>query len=702
MAADRCVFVRLLNPLVAAAITVAFAVTAAYYIKGSTFALADSAESRLVAADQEPQNWLTHGRTYSEQRFSPLTRVNATNAKDLGLAWYHDLGTGRGQEATPLEVDGVIYVSTAWSMVKAFDARDGATLWTFDPQVPRERLAQACCDAVNRGLAFANGAVFVATLDGRLIAIDTKSGKPIWSVVTFDRSQPYSSTGAPRVVKGLVMIGNAGADLGVRGYISAYDAATGKMVWRFYTVPGDPSKPVENPILAKAMKTWKGDLWWKRGGGGTVWDAIAYDPILDLLYVGTGNGGPWNQQERSPGGGDNLFLASIVALRPETGEYVWHYQVNPGDDWDYTATQPFILATLELGGRQRNVIMQAPKNGFFYVLDRQTGELLSAKNFVPTNWADHIDMTTGRPVENPAARYDRTGKPFLGWPSTRGAHSWMPMSYSPVTGLVYIPTQETSQVFDVVRGYRHNDVGWNTATLMAGGDYSLAPPHKAYLLAWDPVTQKERWRIPYSRSAGGVLTTAGDLLVQGEADGHFNVYRADTGERLWRTDAQSMPMAGPIAYEVGGEQYIAVMAGCGGDFSDVCGLVNRDGRIPILDRLLVYKLGGTAELPPKPSPSLPPIAAPTAAVPPDKVAQGHELYDSYCLACHGDRAVSTGLNPDLRYSYYLSQDRLFNNVVLGGALKAQGMISFAAVLSQQDAAAIRGYLVSRAQAVHRQ
>jgi PQQ-dependent dehydrogenase (methanol/ethanol family) len=693
---------RMLNPLVAAAITVAFAVTAAYYIKGSTFALADSAESRLVAADREPQNWLTHGRTYSEQRFSPLTRINATNSKNLGLAWYHDLGTGRGQEATPLEVDGVIYVSTAWSIVKAFDARDGATLWTFDPQVPRARLAQACCDAVNRGLAFANGAVFIATLDGRLIAIDTKSGKPIWSVITFDRSQPYSSTGAPRVVKGLVIIGNAGADLGVRGYVSAYDAATGKMVWRFYTVQGDPAKPVENPILAKAMKTWKGDLWWKRGGGGTVWDAIAYDPILDLLYVGTGNGGPWNQQERSPDGGDNLFLASIVALRPETGEYVWHYQVNPGDDWDYTATQPFILATLEIGGRQRNVIMQAPKNGFFYVLDRQTGELLSAKNFVPTNWADRIDMTTGRPVENPAARYDRTGKPFLGWPSTRGAHSWMPMSYSPVTGLVYIPTQETSQVFDVVRGYRHSDVGWNTATLLTGGDYSLAPPHKAYLLAWDPVTQKERWRIPYNRSAGGVLTTAGNLLVQGEADGHFNVYRADTGERLWRTDAQSMPMAGPITYEVGREQYIAVMAGCGGDFSDVCGLVNQDGRIPILDRLLVYKLRGTAELPPKPSPSLPPIEAPTAAVPPDKVAQGHEFYDSYCLVCHGNRAVSTGLNPDLRYSYYLSQDRLFSDVVLGGTLKEKGMISFAAVLSPLEASAIRSYLVSRAQVVRKQ
>jgi quinohemoprotein ethanol dehydrogenase len=376
--------------------------------------------------------------------------------------------------------------------------------------------------------------------------------------------------------------------------------------------------------------------------------------------------------------------------------------VNPGDDWDFTATQPFILATLEIGGRQRNVIMQAPKNGFFYVLDRQTGELLSAKNFVPTNWADHIDMTTGRPVENAAARYDQTGKPFLGWPSTRGAHSWMPMSYSPLTGLVYIPTQETAQVFDMVRGYRPSNVGWNTATLMTGGDYSLAPPHKAYLLAWDPVTQKERWRIPYNRPAGGVLTTAGNLLFQGEADGHFNAYRADTGERLWRTDAQSMPMAGPITYEVGGEQYIAVMAGCGGDFSDVCGLVNQDGRIPILDRLLVYKLGGTAALPPKPPPSLSPIVAPTAAVSPDKIAQGQELYNSYCLACHGDRAVSTGLNPDLRYSWYLSQDKPFNDVVLGGNLKEKGMISFAAVLNQQEASAIRGYLISRAQAVHRQ
>jgi quinohemoprotein ethanol dehydrogenase len=351
---------------------------------------------------------------------------------------------------------------------------------------------------------------------------------------------------------------------------------------------------------------------------------------------------------------------------------------------------------LQINGRQRKVLMQAPKDGFFYVLDRQTGELLSASNYVPTNWADHIDMATGRPVENPAARYDQTGKPFLGWPSTRGGHSWMPMSYSPLTGLVYIPTQETSQVFEAVKSYRHADVGWNTAAVMTGGKMTGAPPSRAYLLAWDPIAQKERWRIPYSRSAGGVLTTAGNLLFQGEADGHFNIYRADTGERLWRTDAQSMPMAGPMTYEVAGEQYVAVMAGCGGDFSDVCGLVNQDGLTPILDRLLVYKLGGTATLPAKPLPVQLALVSATTTTPAETSEHGHQLYDSYCVACHGEDGVSSGLNPDLRHSYYVSKSSLFNKVVLDGALKGGGMISFAEVLKPADADAIRSYIIQSA------
>ena len=336
--------------------------------------------ARLTAADKEAGNWMSYGRTYDEQRFSPLQQVTAGNVAQLGLAWHYDLdAVHRAQESTPLVIDGVMYVTTAWSKVVALDARTGKELWRYDPKVPGEWGVNACCDVVNRGVAAWKGKLYLGTLDGRLVALDAATGKPAWEVLTVDRAYRYTITGAPRVIKDKVIIGNGGAEFGVRGYVSAYDADTGKLVWRFYTVPGDPTKPFESPALEKAAKTWNGQ-WWKEGGGGTVWDSVAYDPKLDLLYIGTGNGAPWNRASRSPGGGDNLYLSSIMALKADTGEYVWHYQTTPGETWDFTATQHLILADITIDGRARQVIMQAPKNGFFYVLDRATGELISANN----------------------------------------------------------------------------------------------------------------------------------------------------------------------------------------------------------------------------------------------------------------------------------------------------------------------------------
>jgi quinohemoprotein ethanol dehydrogenase len=329
---------------------------------------------RLTQADREPGNWLTHGRTYAEQRYSPLRQIHADNVSQLGLAWFHDTHTSRGLEATPLAVDGILYATGPWSVVYAIDGRTGTRLWEYDPQVPRHRGQYACCDVVNRGAALRQGKVYVGTIDGRLVALEAATGRVVWDTLTVDPGQPYTITGAPRVVKGKVIIGNGGAEFGVRGYVSAYDAETGALLWRFYTVPGDPSQPFEHAAMVRAAPTWHGRQWWVIGGGGTVWDSLAFDPELDLLYVGVGNGAPWSRQTRSPGGGDNLYLASILALRPDNGDLIWYYQTTPGETWDYTATQHMILADLEINGRLRKVLMQAPKNGFFYVLDRATGE----------------------------------------------------------------------------------------------------------------------------------------------------------------------------------------------------------------------------------------------------------------------------------------------------------------------------------------
>jgi quinohemoprotein ethanol dehydrogenase len=647
--------------------------------------------ARIAHADAEPGNWLTYGRTYDEQRFSPLARINDKNAQKLGLAWFADLDTNRAQEATPLIVDGVMYVSTAWSLVKAYDARTGRLLWDYDPQVHRELGVNACCDVGNRGVAAWNHKIFVGAYDGRLVALDAATGKPVWSTLTVDTTKPYTITQAPRVIKGRVIIGNSGGEYGTRGYISAYDAETGKLAWRFYTVPGDPSKPFENAAMARAAKTWSGE-WWKLGGGGPVWDAISYDPELNLLYFGVGNGVQWARSARSAGMGDNLYLASIVALHADTGEYAWHYQATPGEEWDFDAVQQLILADLNVGGKARHVLMQANKNGFFYVLDRKSGALISAKAIVPMTWASGVDLKSGRPIENKDARYSETGKPFDVKPGPLGAHNWQPMAFNPKTGLVYIPAQQVPLTYLPLPSLPIAPIGWNLGVALA----SLTAQDEGFLLAWDPAHQREAWRVAYKGPwNGGVVTTAGNIVAQGDAAGNFNVYRADSGAKLWSMFAQSGIIAAPSTFEVGGEQYIAVLSGWGGSYALSGGkAAAMSGNLRNVSRLLVFKLGGTAVLPPLEPRAfvINPPPEPTDAA---SVARGEPLYDQYCSACHGEHAVGGGVVADLRASNFLAID-FFYNIVLDGALKDAGMASFKSALSRDDATAIRNFVIHRA------
>jgi PQQ-dependent dehydrogenase (methanol/ethanol family) len=584
-----------------------------------------------------------------------------------------------------------MYVSTAWSLVKAYDARSGRLLWAYDPQVKRELGLNACCDVGNRGVAAWNHKIYVGAYDGRLVALDETTGKPVWSTMTVEAGKPYTITQAPRVIKGRVIIGNSGGEYGARGYISAYDAETGKLAWRFFTVPGDPSKPFENASMARAAKTWAGE-WWKLGGGGPVWDAISYDPKLNLVYFGVGNGVQWARSARSAGTGDNLFLSSIVALNADTGEYAWHYQATPGEEWDYDAVQQLVLADITIDGKLRHVLMQANKNGFFYVLDRKTGALISAKAIVPTTWASGIDMKTGRPIINKEARYGETGKPVDIKPGALGAHNWQPMAFNPKTGLVYIPAQQVPLTFIPLPPMPISPVGWNLGVALG----TLTPQNEGFLLAWDPARQREAWRVTYKGPwNGGIVTTAGNIVAQGDAAGNFNVYRADNGEKLWSMFAQSGIIAAPSTFEVGGEQYIAVLSGWGGSYSLSGGkAAAMSGNLRNVSRMLVFKLSGTATLPPLEPRSLVinPPPEPTDA---GSIAKGEPLYIQYCSACHGENAIGGGMVADLRASNFLGMD-FFYNIVLDGALKDAGMASFKAALTRDDVTNIRNFIIHRA------
>jgi quinohemoprotein ethanol dehydrogenase len=657
--------------------------------------------TRIVAADQEPGNWLSHGRSYDEQRFSPLVQINDTNAATLGLDWFYEFDTRRGLEATPIIVDGMMFTSGAWSRVYALDARNGKLLWEYNPNVPKEWAVHACCDVVNRGVAVWMGSIFVGTLDGRLVSLDAKTGKVNWSVQTTDQSMPYTITGAPRVIKGNVIIGNGGAEFGVRGYVSAYDAESGEMAWRFYTIPGNPAEPFESDEMETAAATWNGE-WWNFGGGGTVWDSMAFDPELNLLYIGVGNGSPWNQQIRSPGGGDNLFLSSIVALNPDNGEYVWHYQTTPGETWDYTATQHMILADLEIEGSQRKVIMQAPKNGFFYVLDRESGELISAEPYVKTTWATHVDPETGRPVEVEGARY--VDGPALVLPAPYGGHNWHPMAFSPDTGLIYIPAQDIPFAYGTDKNFTFTPGLWNVGINPLYASFPEQPPEvqaqlmqmiSGQIIAWDPVARREVWRVQHPLPwNGGILATAGNLVFQGNSVGEFAAYQADSGEKLWAMGAQTGIVASPVTFEVDGEQYVSVLAGWGGSLALSGGGIAAATGSHDVSRILTFKLGSSLTLP-EFIPATLTADPPPRIDDPAKIALGKQKFHDRCMMCHGDGAVGGGVVADLRYMN-AQKHQMWQGIVLGGLHRDKGMVSFAGVLSAEEANAIQAYVIDRA------
>ncbi len=644
-------------------------------------------------------DWPLHGLTDEEQRFSPLSDINEQTVNRLGLAWSLELGTTRGLEATPIVIDGVIFTTGAWSVVYAIDARSGKTLWTFDPLVPRSRARLLCCDAINRGVAYDNGRVFVGTLDGRLIAIDADSGDQIWTTATFDPARGYSITGAPRIAGDLVVIGNGGAEMGVRGYVSAYEMASGELAWRTYTVPGDPSEGFESEAMKRAAETWSGE-YWRGGGGGTAWDSMVYDPELDLVFVGTGNGAPWYRDLRSPGGGDNLYLSSILALRASDGELVWYFQTTPGDHWDFTATQPLMLADLVIDDTTRKVIMQAPKNGFFYVLDRETGQFLSAKPFVKTTWAEGIDPLTGRPIESSSAFAGM--EPVLVSPDPTGAHSWYPMAYNPDTGLVYLPVRdETVFLHRPDPDWQPNDSHRNEGIdrrydgpLL--GEWLGAPPPVGRLLAWNPVAQEAAWKIDFPvLESGGVLATAGNLVFQGRSDGVFAAYRATDGESLWEFDAGTGIMAAPVTFSIGDTQYVTVMAGWGGGM----GLINPPGLGPVkpgYGRILTFALDADETFDaPDFGYSEPPVPARASNAPPEVIREGQVLYDSHCFGCHGVMAVA-GPIKDLRYASAEVHDQ-FEAIVRGGAREPLGMPGFGDLLTSEQVQAVQAFVLFRAE-----
>ena len=640
-----------------------------------------------ISATDIGAQWASYGSDYTEQRYSPLNQITPETISELELAWSGDLAEkGGSYETTPVIADGRIFVSAPWSKVYAFDAKNGSLLWKYDPEVPGEWAVNLCCGIVNRGVATWDDMVIWGTL-GRLVAVDAASGEQVWEVQATDREKQLSITGAPRIANGRIFIGEAGSEFHMRGYLAAYDVSNGEELWRWWAVPGNPELGFEQPELEWAADTWNGD-WWETGGGGTPWDAITYDPETDQVIIGTGNGAPWPAEVRSPGGGDNLFTASIVALDATTGEYRWHYQAVPEDSWDFDNTQQLVTADLVINGEERHVVMQAPKNGVFYVIDIATGEVLSADLYVPSaNWMLGFDENF-KPLINPEANYGAFGdRGFHVVPSAGGAHSWHPMAFNPDTGLMYIPTNYGSfplvaeagakmgnQLLSINVGKRPQD----PAPVLEGAG--------SYLLAWDPIAKEPVWEQRLGGSRAGVLTTAGNLVFQGTSDATFSAFRADTGEQVWITETQAGIVGGAASYEVDGEQYIAVVAG-----------QSRRGAgywAPNYARLLVYKLGGDAALAEMITYTPPELNPPANFGDDELLTQGESHYNENCASCHGNNGRVSSLFPDLKYAAALNSSALFNAIVIDGVLENNGMVSFSDSLSMDDADAIRAYVVS--------
>jgi len=682
--------------------------------------------ARLAAADHEPGNWLTLGRDARQNYFSPLQTVNAANVSRLGFAWDYDLGTARGQEATPIVVDGVMYTSGNVGLVYAVNAATGKQLWRFDPHIPFQSVRDGCCDTINRGVAVWRGRVYVASMDGRLHALDAATGKEIWSVDTIaDHALPYSSSGAPIVAHDVVVIGNSGGDMGhvgARGYVSGYDLARGTLKWRFYTVPPAPGKPLENPELALAAKTWVPGSSGSSRGGATVWDGMTYDPALNLLYFGTGNAAPVSARKPGTESGDLLFACSILAVNPDTGKMAWYYQTTPGDRYDYDATQKLVLADLEIGGQLRQVIMQANKNGFFYILDRRTGQLVSAKEFTYVTWSSGVDLKTGRPVLSSQA--DFSAKPKSVFPSTLGGHSWQPMSFDPVTKLVYIPVVELQDILFYLENnsarIKYVNGGFGLGAVLVDDDYNAAglkpllgplpalssveaerPGHhklvREVLRAWDPVAQKVVWEHETSSGSrhndGGILSTAGNLVFQGRSSGELVAYAADTGKELKSIQTGGHIMAAPIAYALGGAQYIAVQIGYGGGGMAIGHIPSGSAALKYFNenRIVAFKLdGGAVPMPVArpPEPSQPP---PQTQANKAQIERGEVKFTEQCGRCH---SFGPSVTPDLR-RLTPQLHAIFNDIVLGGVLAPAGMEKFGDLLSKEDVEDIHAYLIEQ-------
>ncbi len=673
-------------------------------LTGPLAAAGETVDGAAIADEQQTANWLSYGRTYSERRYSPLHQIDMANVAGLKLDWALELAGDRTLLATPIVVDGVMYISGSFSVVRAVDAASGEVLWTYDPKTleaagDRQRIFWDS----NRGVAYWKGQVFVATGDGRLNAIEAATGKEVWSAQTFDPKLPMYINGAPRVFRDKVIIGNGGTEVGAtRGYVTAYDTATGKQAWRFYVVPGNPADGFEDETQAMAAKTWTGE-WWKHGGGGNTWNGFTYDPEFNRIYIGTGNGSPWNQKIRSPGGGDNLFLCSIVALDADTGEYAWHYQTVPGETWDYNSNMDMVLADLVIGGKPVKAMMHAPKNGFFYIIDRATGKLISADKIGKNvNWATHVDLETGRPVEREGARYE-DGEELI-WPGPIGVHNWHAMSFNPGTGLVYIPVHELPGLF-TDKGIE--PAGWQSPNFYIDPGVKFlhddvpTDAGSAALMAWDPVAKKEVWRheLPGSWNAG-TLSTAGNLVFQGGVNGEFVAYDAKTGAPLWTFDAGLGISAPPVTYTVNGEQHIALLVGWGGAGPAIGGSMNRQHGWAYRAQprhLLSFSLKGTASMPTMPPPVFPtPLKQADFEVDALLAEQGNVLWARHCVLCHGAGAVSGGYAPDLRASTIpLYEDAL--NDVLGGSRQMAGMPRFTE-LTAADHKALQHYIRREARA----